>query len=249
MALTGLNLPAQCQRLTTALVAAVRRSFNKCANQGSKLSSLAKAGVFACFPLMLGFFQHWAAKAALVIAALPLYSTPALANPYYWRHDSNRWAPGRWSPSEYHNHWIRPCGGVGCDPRSWGPRWSHHCSGLGCDPQTWSWSGYRRWGWWSQRSAAWDIAGLAAGAMIMSAVSNARQSNQPTIVIPESSYQLQYNSVQPITSNGIRFVVSRNGVTYQMDADCQDGELNGNAPNTAAEAQLLNAACQIAYGS
>lgn len=34
-----------------------------------------------------------------------------------------------------------------------------------------------------------------------------------------------------------------------MDADCQDGELNGYAPNTAAEAQLLNAACQIAYGS
>jgi hypothetical protein len=34
-----------------------------------------------------------------------------------------------------------------------------------------------------------------------------------------------------------------------MDADCADGELNGYAPTIAAEGQLLNAACQVAFGS
>lgn len=193
--------------------------------------------------------RRLASRVALLIATLPLFSSQALANPAYWGHDAHRWDPGRWDPAERYNHWNRPCGGLGCDRRSWGPRWTRHCSGLGCDPRTWSWSGYRNWGWWSQRSAAWEIGGLAAGAVIAAAVDSARASNQPMVVVPGSSYRIDYNSVQASTSNDIRFLVNRNGVTYQMDADCEDGELNGYAPNNAAEAQLLNAACQIAYGN
>jgi hypothetical protein len=34
-----------------------------------------------------------------------------------------------------------------------------------------------------------------------------------------------------------------------MEADCEEVLLNGDVPSTAAEAQLINAACQVTYGS
>jgi len=43
--------------------------------------------------------------------------------------------------------------------------------------------------------------------------------------------------------------VSANGSTYQLTADCNAGLLNGVDPTSAAEAQLLNAACQVAFGN
>jgi hypothetical protein len=39
------------------------------------------------------------------------------------------------------------------------------------------------------------------------------------------------------------------GTALTMNANCRQGTLNGRDPNTAAEAELLNAACQVAYGS
>jgi hypothetical protein len=42
-------------------------------------------------------------------------------------------------------------------------------------------------------------------------------SQVPTITVPDSSYQLNYRSVQAETDNGIRFLVQRDGVTYQME--------------------------------
>jgi hypothetical protein len=34
-----------------------------------------------------------------------------------------------------------------------------------------------------------------------------------------------------------------------MRADCRHGTLNGNTPNTRGEAELMHAACQVAYGN
>jgi len=45
------------------------------------------------------------------------------------------------------------------------------------------------------------------------------------------------------------FDVTAAGATYQLMADCNRGTLNGQDPQSAAEAELLNAACQVAYGS
>lgn len=184
-------------------------------------------------------------------------------HPSYWRHVPDRWSHQNWNRTVQHNHWNRPCGGrVGCDPNSWGPQWVRPCGGLGCDPSTWSWSkqrnwrhgwynnwSYRNWGWWGPQAAVWGIETLATAAMINAAVSSAIQANANTIDVPGSPYLLDYGSVRPGSENGITFLVSRNGQAYQMDADCMDGELNGHAPNSAAEAQLLNAACQVAFGS
>lgn len=47
---------------------------------------------------------------------------------------------------------------------------------------------------------------------------------------PHSDYSLYYGSVQP-------------------SADCNAGMINGEEPKTVSQAELLNAACQVAFGS
>jgi hypothetical protein len=105
------------------------------------------------------------------------------------------------------------------------------------------------WGWWGARAAVWGIGSLASAAIINNAVDDAINSQQTMIVVPNSNYQLLYGTVQPIGSTGVQFDVSVDGSTYQLTADCQSGLLNGTQPASAAEAELLNAACQVAFGN
>ncbi len=171
-------------------------------------------------------------------------------HPDHWKRDPNRWKGNNWDRNTRHDHWNRPCGGLGCDPHTWGPNrlrpdWHQH------RPWHHGWYGpgyVDRWGWWGPRAAAWGIGSLATAAVINSAMSSAIAANQPMIVVPGSTYQLLYGSIQVPSENVATFVVKRDGFSYQMDADCADGELNGHAPNSAAEAQLLNTACQVAFG-
>ena len=86
--------------------------------------------------------------------------------------------------------------------------------------------------------------------MINNAVNSAIASSQTLIVVPDSSYQLYYNSIQPTGDQTITFVAIPNGgEAITWTADCRSGSLNGYQPAGAAEAQLLNAACQVAFGS
>jgi len=105
------------------------------------------------------------------------------------------------------------------------------------------------WGWWGARAAVWGIGTLASAAIINNAVDHAINSQQTMIVVPNSNYQLLFGTVQPIGSNGVQFDVTVDGSTYQLTADCQSGLLNGVQPASAAEAELLNAACQVAFGN
>jgi hypothetical protein len=43
--------------------------------------------------------------------------------------------------------------------------------------------------------------------------------------------------------------MTANNVSYQMTADCNNGTLNAVQPASAAEAELLNSACQVAFGN
>jgi hypothetical protein len=95
----------------------------------------------------------------------------------------------------------------------------------------------------------WGIGSLATAAAIHNAVNAAIAEQTTAIVVPESTYQLIYGSVQPTGSATIGFAVTANGNTYQLTADCSSGLLNGEDPASAAEAQLLNAACQVAFGN
>jgi hypothetical protein len=120
-------------------------------------------------------------------------------------------------------------------------------------PWNWGWYGgwaNPPWGWWTARSVAWGLTSLATAAVINDAVNNAIAANQTLIVVPQSSYQLYYNSVEPSADQTISFVAVPNGgeaLTYT--ADCRSGSLNGYQPAGPAEAELLNAACQVAFGS
>lgn len=129
--------------------------------------------------------------------------------------------------------WARPGWGVA---RPWTTGWY---GGWGSPP----------WGWWGARAAVWGIGSLATAAAINNAVNASIAAQTTYIVVPESDYQLLYGSVQPSGSSTINFAVSANGSTYQLTADCNAGLLNGVDPASAAEAQLLNAACQVAFGN
>ncbi|MCP9849605.1 hypothetical protein [Cyanobium sp. Morenito 9A2] len=105
------------------------------------------------------------------------------------------------------------------------------------------------WGWWGARAAAWGVGTLATAAIINSAVNDAISSNQTYIVVPNTNYQLLFGSVQPSGTAGVTFAVTADGSTYELSADCNAGLINGQEPQNAQEAELLNSACQVAFGN
>ncbi|MEB3331997.1 MAG: hypothetical protein VKI83_05855 [Synechococcaceae cyanobacterium] len=167
----------------------------------------------------------------------------------WWGRDRNRWHNNRWNRNERWDHWRWPINNVTYRRPGWvrpgwqGYRpWRHNAGWYG--PNYWN-----NWGWWNSNAALWGLGTLATTAVISSAVNSAINTNQPTIVVPNTSYQLYYGSVNAESNNVVSFMVTRDGRNYQMAADCADGELNGHAPVTPAEAELLNSACQVAFSN
>jgi len=109
--------------------------------------------------------------------------------------------------------------------------------------------GWGSWNWWGNSSVAWGIAGLATGAAINALVDSAANNSSPLIVVPSTSYELNYGSVESVGSYGVSFNYNVDGSTLMGAANCQQGLLNGQVPGTSDQAQLLNAVCQVAYGS
>jgi hypothetical protein len=50
------------------------------------------------------------------------------------------------------------------------------------------------------------------------------------------------------TGDVVSFEADNGYDTVRFNANCRDGTLNGGTPRNANEAQLLNAACQVAFG-
>ena len=73
---------------------------------------------------------------------------------------------------------------------------------------------------------------------------------QPSVIqVPDSNYQLNYGTVDAVGNSGANFSYSvASSAPVQGGANCQEGLLDGQVPSRAAQAQLLNAACQVAYG-
>lgn len=153
--------------------------------------------------------------------------------------DLNRTVNRNWTRNvnigdvDIHPGWARPGWGVA---RPWNTGWY---GGWSNPP----------WGWWGARAAVWGVGTLATASLINSAVDAAINDQVTYIVVPNTSYQLLYGSVAPTGSSSVSFAVTAGGSTYQLTADCQAGTINGQDPASAAEAELLNAACQVAYGS
>ena len=68
-------------------------------------------------------------------------------------------------------------------------------------------------------------------------------------VLPNTDYELYYGSAQPTKDDSVGFLVKAHDGEYQINADCKAGTIDGHSPGNASEAELLNAACQVAYGS
>jgi hypothetical protein len=105
------------------------------------------------------------------------------------------------------------------------------------------------WGWLGPSAALWGVSTLATAAVINDAVSSAINDSVTTIVVPNSGYQLLFGTVLPSGSQGVTFVVVAGGVPYSLSADCVVGTINGLNPSDLAQAELLNAACQVAFGA
>ena len=129
-------------------------------------------------------------------------------------------------------------------PAYWGSNWAVS------RPWGYGWYGstaYNGWGWYAGRAAAWGLASLATYGVINNAVNSAINTQSSYINVPDSSYQLYYTTVQG-SGDYVTFQAYDGGATVSYSADCRNGTLNGRYPNSGAEAQLLNAACQVAFG-
>jgi hypothetical protein len=117
-------------------------------------------------------------------------------------------------------------------------------------PWRYGWYGgnsWNNWGWYPARAAAWGLGSLATFALIDSLVDSAVSNQTNYIVVPNSDYSLYYSSV---VANGeqVSFQADDGSSSVNFNADCRSGTLNGVPPQNADEAQLLNAACQVAFG-
>ncbi|MEB3243667.1 MAG: hypothetical protein VKO44_08525 [Cyanobacteriota bacterium] len=136
------------------------------------------------------------------------------------------------------------------NPNGWNANWAQ---GGYWNNRPWNagWYGWTpaTWGWWGWNSAGWGLAGLATGLTIADLVNAAANRQQTVIVVPGTTYQLNYGTVESVGLYGVSFSYSLdNGASLMGAANCQAGLLNGQVPATAAQAQLLNAVCQVAYG-
>lgn len=113
----------------------------------------------------------------------------------------------------------------------------------------WFNGGAATWGWWGGSAAAWGMAGLATGALIGGLVNAASAQSSTVILVPQTSYLLNFASVEAVGSYGVSFNYQVNGTQLLGAANCQQGLLNGQVPGNGDQAQLLNAVCQVAYGS
>lgn len=118
----------------------------------------------------------------------------------------------------------------------------------------WAAGGYwvtRPWptGWYGAQPLAWWPAAAAASAAAITASVNAAAAQQ-TVWIPvlQTGLDLNYASVRAVGSAGVTFTFGSGGFTQTADGDCREGLLNG-ASAKGDSAQLLNAACLVAYGS
>ena len=117
----------------------------------------------------------------------------------------------------------------------------------------WSNGGYwaaRPWGygWYGATPAAWAVtAGVASAAAITAAVNASAAASSTVIVVPSTPYQLNYATVVGLPNSQVRFSYLSGGLWLSATGDCQLGLVNGMAA-TGLSAQLLQAACTVAYG-
>ncbi|MFZ0406876.1 MAG: hypothetical protein WAM11_02020 [Cyanobium sp.] len=117
----------------------------------------------------------------------------------------------------------------------------------------WNGGGYwaaRPWtyGWYGATPVAWAAAaGVASTAAITAAVNASVAASSAVIVVPGSPYQLNYASVLGLPNSRVSFTYISGGLSLSATGDCSLGLVDGQAVR-GVSAQLLHAACSVAYG-
>lgn len=147
------------------------------------------------------------------------------------------------------NIWVRPV--TYSRPFYGYPTWAQNSNWGYNRPWNNGWysSGNPSWSWWGGQALGWGINALTTALIVNNAINNAIRERQPTVVVPNSSMQLYYGSVEARDQTEVTFMVANGNDAYEMVADCEDGLLNGEVPTVVAEAELVNTACQVAFGS
>jgi hypothetical protein len=156
--------------------------------------------------------------------------------------NNNRWGNGPWN-NPANNFYNRNIGG-------WNNSWANG-GYWGSRPWGYGWYNWNpgTWGWWGGASPGWGLAALAGADVITTLVNDAAAQQSTVIDVPNSDYQLNYATVDSVGSGGADFSYAVAGSPpVKGAANCQEGLIDGQVPSTAAQAQLLNAACQVAYG-
>lgn len=168
------------------------------------------------------------------------------------RQEWKSWNSNQWKQynKSRRNIWVSPV----AYNRPWGgyPMWAQNSNWGYNRPWGgggWYNSGYSNWSWWGGQALGWGINALTTALIVNNAVNNAIRDRQTTVVVPNSSMKLYYGSVEARDRTEVTFVASNGNYTYEMEADCEDGLLNGEVPTSLSEAELVNAACQVAFGS
>ena len=136
-------------------------------------------------------------------------------------------------------------------PGRWNPTWNN---GGYWASRPWTTNWYRpnpaAWGWWGARSVAWGMTSLATAATITSLVNASAAQQSTVIVVPDSSIQLDYSTIQAVPPQSASFQYAVSGGAYlSAEVNCTQGLINGQPPNSASMAQLVNSVCQIAFGT
>jgi hypothetical protein len=182
----------------------------------------------------------------------PDWNRPGSNRPDWNRPGSNRpdWNRPSWNrPGWNRPNWVfnRPVqiNTIYRRPSWWGPSWYRS------RPWRYGWynGGYNRWGWWNSSSVIWGITSLASAAIIGAAINDALRQNQSTIAVTDSPYQLVFGSVNAVGSDEVTFTFLFGDTPYEARANCRAGTLNGRQPVNPEEAQLMNAACQVAFSN
>lgn len=80
-------------------------------------------------------------------------------------------------------------------------------------------------------------------------MNSAIRESRPTIEVSDSPYQLDYGSVTAVGNDNVSFSFIFANTSYEAEANCRQGSLNGRIPSNPEEARLMNAACQVAFSS
>lgn len=136
-------------------------------------------------------------------------------------------------------------------------RWGYRRSWVAARPWGWGWYGgwgpgpvvYPAWGWWAVSAPAWGVVSLSPTIVIQQSMDEAVASSADSFAVPNSDFEIFHASIRPIAERVIEFNFAYEEESYLAKADCEQGLLNDEEPSALEEAELMHAACSLAFGS